>query len=140
MVGKECKIQKTDMQNGLRVPIVLPAVQLIEGAAEVGQGAVGPIPLVEYLHFKVEERVVVQQDFDIQNKVLGVDGAAELHGISDVNGMHLVGAKVEQGADQADPDLWVFLKHCPEKVIVGKAVGNGSACILRQKNDRCVAT
>lgn len=80
------------MQNGLRVPIVLPTVQLIEGAAEVGQGAVGPISFVEYLHLKVEERVVVQQDFDIQNKVLGVDGAAELHGISDVNGMHLVGA------------------------------------------------
>ena len=92
MVGKERKIQKTDVQNRFCIPVVLPAVQLIEGAAEVGQGAVGPISFVEYLHFKVEERVVVQQNLDIQNKVLGVDGAAELHGISDVNGMHLVGA------------------------------------------------
>ncbi len=106
--------------------IILSGIEVIEGTAKVTQRALGPVIFIDDLHFQIDDDIVIQNDFDIKDKCLLIDGAAQFNGIGYHSGLNLFGLQVEQCADQAPQNLVIALKQCPEQVVIGHADSNGT--------------
>ncbi len=56
--------------------------------------------LIDDLHFQIENSLIVQEDFDIQNKCLVGDRSAQLDGVGDFRRMQLPGSQVKKRTDE----------------------------------------
>ncbi len=65
------------------VYVIVASVQIVESAAQVTEGAFHPVPLVDGLHFEVDECFLVQFDPDAGDIVLVVDVFSQFNGIGD---------------------------------------------------------
>ena len=105
------------------VYVIVASVQIVESAAQVTEGAFHPVSLVDDLHLKVDEHLLVQFDPDIKDIVFAVDILAQFDGVGDYDGTDLPPIQMESGADECCEHLVVPLHECAEEVVIGYAVG-----------------
>ncbi len=58
-IGEECVIQKPDMRDAIDTQIFLSLLEMVKAAAGIGDGAFRPVVVVEYLHFKVDNSIII---------------------------------------------------------------------------------
>ena len=61
--------------------IILAALQVIIRATEIAKRAFWPVVLIDDLHFKINDGVVVEQTADVQNEIFVVNIFSEYNGI-----------------------------------------------------------
>ena len=120
------EVKDPDMDSGPDVFVIIAAVEVIESAAQVAEGAFHPVSFVDDLHLKVDEYLLVQFDPDVKDIVFAVDILAQFDGVGDYDGTNLPSVQVESGADECCEHLVVPLHECAEEVVIGHAVGKGT--------------
>ena len=64
---------------------------------------------IDDLHFQIDNGVIIHDDFDIKNKILGVYFFAQFYRIGDHDGRDICRGEVEKCADQSLQDIVVPL-------------------------------
>ena len=79
----------------------LDSYRAVEGPAQIAQGTLRPVVLVDDLHFELDDYLSVKGDFDVEKEVFGGDALAQFDGIHDLNRDNIVIAKMKQRADES---------------------------------------
>ena len=90
MLRKKREIQNTDLQNGSDILIGIAWLQAVKVPAEIAQGTFYPVMLIDDLQFQIQDSMIIQEDFDVQNKCLVRDRSAQFDRIGDLRGTHLL--------------------------------------------------
>ena len=123
---KKSKIQKPNLNSGFRVDVSLSVFQAVKRTTEIAEGTLHPVVLVNDLHFQVDNGTVIQQNLDIQKKVLADNRIAKLNWICDDNGANLRGIKVKQGTNEPLEHPVIALEQSPEQVVIVHTNGDGA--------------
>ena len=67
-IGKERIIEKSNLDNRFGINIVITLYKIIKASAEIAHGSFYPIALVNHLHFKIDDGVIVHKNPDIQDE------------------------------------------------------------------------
>lgn len=74
------------MDYRLYLNIFLPVVKLVIRAAEVDEGTVWPVHSVVYLHFQIDQGMVIEANIDIQPKFFIGDGFSKNDRVRNLGG------------------------------------------------------
>ena len=116
-VLKQGEIDKTDVHRGSQIDVIGASGKAVERAAQITQGTLPPVAVVDDLHLKVQMCRLVDSDLHVKHKGLVVDRFAENDWICDLH-IERFGIQMEQGADKPSEDLFVFLQNGAEHVVV----------------------
>jgi hypothetical protein len=97
--------------------VFLPFLQIVKAPAEIGDGALRPVVVVDDLHFQIDDGIIIHLRLDVEDHLLFLWVIREGEGIDHVDTAYFVRHNVQIGADQRFQDIRVGLEQKFEKIV-----------------------